>query len=280
MKTKVLTCTGIVAGGAMLGGTAFAQGSGTVPPVGTYTFYGCVGAVAGQQRMIDHVYITAQGFSNAGNCPGGQFAVAWNAQGPAGLTGAAGPAGPQGPAGTFTPVTATADTSVSNRDDSGNNGNWATDAFTRTVTVTRHSASPAGNCGAAAAKCWFYTAALADTGTFTTDTGAKSPNAGTVINGVVDGTFTGGSDIEFYASSDTPSAASVPGTVSGDMPSTTNWAAQFFPAGTVFSTPNLTDWSWTYVAPKTCEKWTDAVGNGDGHLSGDGDITGTNACSG
>lgn len=267
-----------VAGG---GGTALALTSVLSQPAGTV--YACVTAKGAATLETKAV-----------KCPSGATLWHWSVTGPAGKTGAAGqagpkgasgeqgpagPAGPQGPAGTYTPVTVTVVTAVSNRDDSGNHGNWATDAYTRSVTVIRHSEVPASNCPSGAVKCWFYTATLADSGTFTTDAAAKSPNAGTSINGTVMGTLSGGSDIEFYASSDTPSAAGVPGTVTGDSPSTTNWVNQFFAAGTLISTPNLTDWSWTYVAPKTCEKWVDAYNNGDGGQSGDGDITGINACT-
>ena len=223
-----------------------------------------------------HVVVTLLS-SPSRACPAGTTSIVLGAQGLKGAQGLQGIQGPPGPAGT--PVTATAAVSVSNRDDSGNHGNWATDAFTRAVTVTRHSAAPAANCGPAAVKCWFYTATLADSGTFTTKTGASSPDAGTVINGTVMGTFTGGSDIEFYASSGTPGASAVPGTLTGDSPSTTSWVKQFFPDGTLFSSPGLTDWSWTYVAPNTCEKWVDAFDNSDGTGAGAGDITGVNACA-
>jgi Collagen triple helix repeat (20 copies) len=200
-------------------------------------------------------------------------------QGPQGPAGPQGPQGPQGPPGTpYTPVTATASQSVSNRDDSGNHGNWAIDAFTRMVVITRHSQMPASDCPTGATKCWFYTATLTDNGTFTTNAGANSPNAGTPIAGIVDGTFTGGSDIEFFADYSPPTAPTT-ATISGDTPSTTNWVDQFFPAGTLMTAPNLTNWSWTYVAPKTCEKWVDAYNNGDGGQTGDGDITGVNACT-
>jgi len=172
----------------------------------------------------------------------------------------------------------TASTSVSNRDDSGNHGNWATDTFVRTASITRHEAAGVSDCGGGATSCYYYTGSVTDSGSFVTDTGANSPNAGVKISGTVDGTMTGGSKIEFYASSNTPSAALVPATLSGDSPSTTAWVEQFFPGGTVFSAPSLLNWSWNYQAPATCEQWVDAYNNSDGSLPADGDITGVNAC--
>lgn len=257
-------------------------------------FYGCDSVNAGQSghpvRMIFDV------FEHPVTCPAGSFGISWNQQGPAGPqgpkgdTGAAGPQGPAGPSD----LTVTATTSVSSRDDSGNQGNWARDAFIRTITITRHEAANVLNCGGAVATCWYYTGTITDAGTFLTDAGAKTPNKactepapssascdGLVINGQVAGNFTGGSHIEFYASSNAPNASLVPATVSGNSPSTGNWYQQFFPGGTVFSgAANLIDWSWNYSAPKTCETWTDAWNNGDGNGNyvPVGNIAGINEC--
>ncbi len=96
--------------------------------------------------------------------------------------------------------------------------------------------------------------------------------------------MTGGSKIEFYAGSTdgswngAPSAAGVAAPVSGDSPSTTNWVEQFFPQGTIFTTPQLLNWSWTHNAPSTCETWTDAFNNGAGNQAADGNIAGNNKC--
>jgi hypothetical protein len=204
------------------------------------------------------------------------------AQGPAGPAGAQGPAGPAGPAGaSYVPVTATATTALSDRSDSGNHGNWATDTISRTVAVARHSAVPAKDCGSSATQCWFYTGTIEDTGTFTTIAGADSPQAGVAITGTQTGSMIGGSEIEFYASSDTPNASLVPATATGNTVSTTTWAEQLFADGTLFSTPKLTNWSWTYTdtSPANCETWTDAYNNSDGSLVADGDITGSTHCS-
>jgi hypothetical protein len=242
-------------------------------------------------------------------CPTGTYYGSWNAKGNTGATGATGATGPKGdtgatgatgatgPAGPAGPsdLTVTASTSLSNRDDSGNGadngGNWATDAFIRTVNLTRHEAGPVSNCGGSATTCYFYTASLTDSGTFTTQANADTPNqacteptvgtcAGLDIQGTVAGNFTGGSKIEFWASSNTPNASLVPATVSGDSPSTTNWVKQFFSGGTDFSSVSLLNWSWSYNAPATCETWVDALSNGSGNgtFAADGNIAGVNQC--
>lgn len=194
-------------------------------------------------------------------------------QGPAGPAGPAGPPGPAGPAGDSDILSAVATTSVTDRNDSGHHGDWAKDSFTRTVSVTRQHASTAAKCGGGATQCWFYTASLADSGTFTTIDGANSPQDGTAIAGTVMGTFNGGSRIEFYANSDSPNPSIVPATVTGNALATSDWVKEFFAADTVFSSVNLLNWAWTYTAPNTCEQWINAVA-GDS-----GDITGVNACA-
>lgn len=284
-KLKLLTGAAVVTTAiACTAGVSLAASSTPAAPAAATTFTACQ-----KGNVLQHIY------SGAHSCASGQVKYTWNqtgpqgpagpagakgATGPAGPKGATGATGPQGPPGKNAgPVTVSASTSVSGRDDSGNNGNWATDAMVRDITVTRHSAVAVANCGGGVTECWYYTAQLTDSGTFQTDPGAKSPNAGVTISGTVDGTFTGGSAIEFYASSGTPSAATVPATLTGDSPSTTDWVEQLFPSGTAFSTPSLLDWSWSYSAPATCENWVDAYSNGDGGQAGDGDITGTNACT-
>ncbi len=276
----------LLGGGVVALASTSVQAVTTPPPI----FTACVTST----HTLAHLYRGTHA------CAIGQTKYTWNQTGPRGLQGiqglqgvpgtpgtngapgapgAAGPQGPQGPPGPsalFAPPPA--NTSLTNRDDSGNHGNWATDAFIRIVGLTRHDAGPVANCGGGVAACYYYTASLTDSGTFTTITGAHSPDAGLLIAGTVDGNFTGGSHIEFWASSSAPNSSLVPSTLSGDLPSTTNWVKQFFPSGTSFSVPNLIDWSWTYVAPNTCETWIDAYNNGDGTGAGAGDITGINHC--
>jgi len=167
--------------------------------------------------------------------------------------------------------------------DSDNGGTWAVDTISRTASITLKGAASVGHCGSGAISCYLYEGSISDTGSFTTASSAdvttdgESPNAGTAINGTVTGTLIGGSAIQFYASSDAPSADSVPAMVSGAVSgeqTTTGWVEQFFAAGTSFgSGPTLLNWDWTYSAPNTCEQWVDA-------LSGEtGDIAGVNACA-
>ena len=283
------------------GGTAYAiaaSPAASAPaaiPAGT--LHGCV---SGSTRTMERVYES----NTAGTtCPAGSFLVFWythgvkgatgpagpkgapGAAGPAGPKGATGPQGPAGPAGTYIPVTATATTAITSDADSGNHGNWAVDTFTRSMTVTRHGAAAVADCGGNATNgitsCWYYTASMTDSGSFTTDAGASSPQAGVAISGVLSGTLSGGSNYEFYASSDSPSAADVPATFDASSGSgSSTWPGHFFPAGTSFGGMNEINWVYTYSAPTTCEQWADAYNNSDGSLPADGDIQGINACKG
>lgn len=199
-------------------------------------------------------------------------AVGSGAQGPKGDTGATGPAGPKGEKGDSALLSVNAMSSLTNRPDSGGHGTWATDTLTRSISITRQHAAKAAECGPTATTCWFYTGMIADNGTFTTVAGGDSPEAGTAISGTVNGTVVGASKIEFFASSDSPNPASVDATVNGSAHPTGQWAAMFFPAGTIVTDSDLLDWAWTYQAAATCEKWVNAkAGN-------TGDITGVNAC--
>lgn len=192
------------------------------------------------------------------------------ATGPAGPAGAQGPAGPAGASGI---VSVTAVTNLTNRADSGDHGDWAVDTLTRSSTVTRQHAAPASKCSATAVKCWFYTGSIADTGSFTTDPGAASPEAGVTISGTVMGSINGEDQFEFYATSDSPDPSLVPTSSDGNTLSTSNWMGLFFADSVTVNTTNELGWSWTYTAPNTCETWVDAA-------SGEtGDITGVNACS-
>lgn len=186
--------------------------------------------------------------------------------------------------------TVSATTTITGRDDSGyakqtnNTYDWATDAMTRTGTVTYVGVHSGPECGTGWAACYEFTGSVADTnGTFTTDPGAVSPNAGAVIqNGPVTGSFTGGATgFTFYADSNNVSAANVPATVNGDGPvDTSNWLSLIFPAHTKFSsatdinnvngTALLPTWSWTYTGD--CgDQWVDAY---NVTRANSGDITG------
>lgn len=178
-----------------------------------------------------------------------------------------------------TPVTAS--THLTGRPDSGGNGNWATDAMTRTLAITSLGGGS-------------YTATVTDSGgTFTTIMGAYVPNQGANPGGRFasrrhSGTFTGTASFSFTASK-APSASLVPASESGapaagSDQTTSLWYEQAFPAGTVFGgTGILGSWSWSYTAVDACDspvrgfftvsqRWTDAAVNGGGQLPGDGQV--------
>ena len=282
----------VLGGGTAIAAVAASSSASPSVSIPAGTLHGCV---AGSGRTMEHVY---ESNTSGTSCPSGSFLVYWGVTGPKGATGAAGAkgatgaagaTGPQGPAGPsgagYEPVTASAQTDITNDADSGNNGNWAVDTLTRQMTVTRHAAAPASDCGGTATNgvtaCWFYTALMTDEGSFTTDSGAKSPNAGVTINGVLSGSINGGSSYEFYASSGSPDGTLVPATLDASTSGTnsSDWPERFFAPGTSFGDVNEINWSYTYNAPKTCETWTDAFNNGGGSSSSAGDITGVNACT-
>ena len=185
------------------------------------------------------------------------------------------------------PGTASAATTVSAattfhaHPDSGNHGDWANDDFNRSASVTLVGAdSTLTDCGSKATTCFKYTGTIGDAGSFLVISGAKSPQAGVTETGTPAGTFQGGADVTFFASSDTPSAAGVPANVTGAGPvSTTDWVEQFFASGTTFGAgPALSNWGWAYSSPATCENWSDTLGNGSGAQPADGDITGVSHC--
>lgn len=190
-----------------------------------------------------------------------------------------GPAGQNGAPGQDATLTVSASTAVSDRDDSGAHGDWAKDAMTRVVTVTRQHASQASKCGPSAVQCWFFTGTVIDNGTFRTVDGALSPNAGTPIHGNVSGTFSGGAQVEFYADYPAPSADRVPVTQAGDAPATSRWFESLFPDGTRFAAESLPSYSWTYGGTALCEQFTETWANGADHETDIGDIQGVNHCS-
>lgn len=204
------------------------------------------------------------------------------ARGPAGPAGPPGPKGDPGTAGTNGSngsdalVTVTGSTQITNRNDSGHSGNWATDDMLRSATVTRQHASPSAKCGGAD-QCYFYTGEFTDNGTFTTLDGANSPNAGKPISGTLSGTVTGVQKFEFYSSDDSP--GTVPASSSGNGVSSAQWLGQFFTPGSVFGM-NEISYSYDYTGTGTCESWHESNTNNDGQADGAGDITGVNACQG
>jgi hypothetical protein len=285
LKTRIAAAA--VLGVVTLGGGAAALATSGTAATSTGTaasFTACVGS----GHKLTYLY------RGAHSCARGLTKYTWSQTGPRGATGSRGatgatgpqgPAGPAGPAGTSAVLSVSATTSVTAWPESSG---WANDNFTRTVTITRQHAAASSHCGGAST-CWFYTESLADNGDFTTVSGATAPNGSNPvqINGIVSGNIVGGGSLEFYASSGSPSAAGVPATATGSSKpsSTTNWYQLFFPAGTTYGQAGTandpwTTYSWVYTAPGTCEKWTDAILPGDdGQGSGDGNITGVNACA-
>lgn len=209
-------------------------------------------------------------------------------------------AAPAGTAAAATPLVSAA-TSISNNPDSGGNGTWADDDFTRTLTINVDTTSSdcASLTGWNASVDVCYSGSISDTGTAATVTGAFQPNQGSATAADQTGDkitgpsekvpFTGSAGFQFYApTSDIPSAANVPATVNdqfttqGGAAGTSEWYLQAFTtAGRAgVYTSGLGNWSWTYAT--SCEKWTDANTNGDGQstpISDDGNITGK-ACPG
>lgn len=281
-RTKIaVAATGVavVIAGVFAGGVAYASSLHNTGKQANGSIIACIGTSGAYYAP-----------PNGKTCPSGYNTLTWNATGPKGATGAtgaagkngtngapgvqgpAGPAGPAGPGGASAVLTVSASTALANRTDSGTHGDWATDTLTRTATITRDHAAPASKCGGSATSCWFYKASIVDTGSFVTITGANSPEHGTVIPGThVSGQISGSDLFEFYASDDSPSAALVPASLSGNGQSTSTWFHQFFGAGTVFAGENQTKWGWTYT-DTLCETWVDSSA-GDS-----GDIAGVNAC--
>jgi hypothetical protein len=138
-----------------------------------------------------------------------------------------------------------ASTHISGRPDSGGNGNWATDAMTRTLTI-RHL------------KGQNYVATLADSrGTFVTGRGDFVPNQaadpGVKFTQRIAGTFSGAASFSFTASR-APRAFLVPRRATGSGPTdTSDWYKLAFPSGTVFGgTGILNNWGWSYTTNQGC----------------------------
>lgn len=255
----------------VLAATGTASGPAAASPA---TTYGCIVTEANGHRYLEDTYTALGNYlaflnANGGKCPSGGFEDTLAAP-PATVS-----------ASQVTPVTATAQTDITKDQDSGAHGNWAVDTLVRQMTVTRHGSAAVSNCGGTAVNgitsCYYYTAAMTDTGSFTTIPGASSPNAGVPVSGTVTGSVSGGSAYEFYASGAVPNASLVPATLDASTGGTNSpvWPERFFPAGTSFGGVNEINWSYTYTAPTTCETWTDAFNNGGGTSSGAGDITGS-----
>jgi hypothetical protein len=183
----------------------------------------------------------------------------------------------QGPAGQDATLTVSATTTISAWPE---NSGWAVDAFNRTLTVTRQHAADAAKCGNTQ-HCWFYTAQVADGGTFATVDGKPGPNGTGTVSGVNHGTITGNAVYQFYASGDTPKASTVPTSATGSAkPATTStWPSLVFGADVTIAGMQLTGYDWEYDVSATCEHWSDKVNPGDdGQSAADGNIVGVSGC--
>jgi hypothetical protein len=183
--------------------------------------------------------------------------------------------------------TASAVTSVSNRPDSGDHGDWAYDAFSRSAKVTLLSEVALSYCGGATGTghCYHWSGKITDAGTFATIVGDTSPGNGlenggdpAAIGAAVKGTIAGSYSYNFYSSWKTANRALVPsaendqGNLPGGRSTTGAWVEQFFGSGARFyvsgaqSSELGTTGSWKYAAafgadsacPAVASQWTDA----------------------
>ena len=182
----------------------------------------------------------------------------------------------------------TATTHLSARADSGGNGTWALDNFTRVATVTSQGSVPPVNCGSSyTGPCYAYTASLKDSGRFMTINGAFAPNQGAPYTGMliasrVKGQFKGyGTFTTFFATAK-PKAQLVPKYVAGNPAGdeSSNWPTLFFPSGTTLVCVNEATFGYLYTAHVRHHRhagkqhWADTSANGAGQLPADGNITG------
>lgn len=183
---------------------------------------------------------------------------------------------------------APATTTISNRPDSGNNGNWALDNFTRTASITLVGEVAASNCPASSTgHCYLWNFKITDTGHFTAQAGDFAPRSGGALERTLTGQFKGGVPAgQIFSSWKTARATRVPlteddlGAVPTGRHTTTNWVEQFFGATATFGAVDLGNWGWTYTlgfgandqCPNNAYRWVDAASNSDGSLPADGDI--------
>jgi hypothetical protein len=197
----------------------------------------------------------------------------------------------------------TATTHLTGRPDSGGNGNWATDDFTRHATIIPDGTAPLADCSPTATTCYAYTASLKDDGTFTTINGAFTPNqggadVGDLITAKVTGRMSGYGDFTTFYATTTPSAHLVPQHVSGSDDPSYLWPDLFFPSTATVTGVNEATWGYNYsvtikTVTRSCtvvrhrhhctshtsyqtERWADnyTVSNEDGQGATAGNITG------
>lgn len=311
-KLALFAAGGLAGAAIASGGAAYALTSASAPAVAApSSVYACV---AGGTRTIEHAYTVKGNFKG---CPKGSFAVtiasgkngAPGATGPAGptgpqgATGKTGPAGPQGPAGppgNSAVTTVSGAVAVDNHGDSSNYGQWADDQLTVDMSLTNNGAVSVSHCDAETAptSCYFYTATITRSGTFSTLTSYKSPATGKTVTlaGPLTGNVSGSATVEFYYSKDDASAVNLPtapvdeGDATYNSPKGVAYTLQAFFPGASITTPGaitlplshlaVTGYTWNYgPTSATCESWQDSSANSDGTVAPYGtDIAGTDQC--
>ena len=154
------------------------------------------------------------------------------------------------PSGIRTPQDALRTTHLTDRPDSGGNGNWAADDFTRHATITPDGTAPLADCSPTATTCYAYTASLKDDGTFTTINGAFTPNqggadVGDLITATVTGRMSGYGDFTTFYATTKPSAQFVPQHVERQrMTRSYLWPDLFFPSTATVTGVNEATWGY------------------------------------
>ena len=179
-------------------------------------------------------------------------------------------------------ATVKAVTHLTNYLDYGYSGPWAADNLRRTATVTLLGTALLSDCGGGPiVACYQYTGRISDTGTARAFTGAFSPGAQAVkITGTPVARVNGHAVVNFFASSNAPTGALVPDTLSGySSLNDPNWVKQFFPSTTRFGPGifKLATYTWTYVDTRNCQIWVKAYNVSQANS---GDITGVSYCTG
>jgi hypothetical protein len=190
-----------------------------------------------------------------------------------------------------------AQTVLTGRPDSGGNGNWAVDTFDRKSSVTFQHTAPAADCGLVSGPCYSFTAALSDSGIFTSLRGEFAPNQGAPftgekITGDLTGSLRGYGDFTTFYANAMPSARNVPHVVSGSNDPSYLWPQLYFPHWATVTGLNEATWDYSYtgkvfhryvaghgihrhvITVVTTQHWNDGWNNDGGQLPADGQITG------
>jgi hypothetical protein len=221
------------------------------------------------------------------------------AAGSATLLGVVAASAPGASAATHRTTSETATTKMVARPDSGGNGDWAYDNFTRELVLTYQG--PSGN----ATYPYAYTAQLIDKGSFKDMPGAFTPNQGGRYLGdilkptQVSGSMAGGGYFYVFYSSVKANGHNyanlgVPTRVKGSADPSSTWPTLAFPATATFLNLGEQEFGYTYIVPAyttthvvkvngknvtvkvvhKAQEWTDASYNDAGQLTSAGNITG------